>query len=65
MLSPSLATTSTTLFAWSGIIDRKGPAVPLQAVQGLDRRLCFIGVVHLDKAETLGAPRVSVHDDLG
>src|SRR5580704_4569669 len=53
------------IFARTGFVDVELAAVTILTVQGVDGRLGFLAVVHFDKAETLGAAGVPVHDDLG
>src|SRR5436309_11506839 len=62
------ATTTTaaaaTVFTWAGFIDGQLPATDFLAVEAIDRGLGFLRAGHFDKAETLAASRVAVHDDL-
>ena len=58
------ATAAGTFFTGLGFIDRQGTAAMFLAVEGGDRGLSLGIAAHLDKAETLGAAAVTIHDDL-
>jgi hypothetical protein len=67
-LIPPVATAATTaaapVFSWTSFVDGERSSVRFFAVQGVNGRLGFITIAHLDKAKAFRATRISVHDDL-
>ena len=57
-------TAAGTFFAWACFIDGEGAAVVLLAVEGSNRRGCFLVARHFDETEALAAAGVPVVDDL-
>src|SRR5438445_659946 len=53
------------LLARACFIDRQGSTVDLVPVEGRDRGLRLIAIVHLDKAKAFRAAGIPIHDDLG
>ena len=47
-----------------GLVDRQIAAIDVGAVESGNRGLGFVVTAHLDKAEALGPPGVTIHDDL-
>jgi hypothetical protein len=61
----STAAAAAAFFAGAGFVDGQGAATVLLSVEGVDRRLGFGVVRHLDKAESLAATGIPVVNDLG
>ncbi len=61
--SAAVATTGTFI-AGSSFVDGELPIALAGVVQCVDRTLCFVVVFHFDEAETAGAARFAVGDDL-
>jgi len=61
---PTTATAATAAGLRPGFIHGNGATIQLLAVEGGNRRLRFRIAAHLDEAEALGAPRITVDNDL-
>src|SRR5437762_12661231 len=64
-MAAATATAARALLAGTSFVDCESSTVLVLTVQAGNRRLSFLVIAHLDKAEAFRAAGVPVHDDLG